>query len=260
MAANKLKELIAWLKANPGQATQGTAGRGGASHVAGVFFQTASGTKFLRAVSRRRARHAGPAVRADRHDVDLAASAMPQVRAGNVKAYAVTSKTRLAAAPDVPTVDKAGLPGFYVLSWHAIWVPKGTPQPIIAKLNAAAAAALADPTVGKRLADVGQDVYPPDQLHAGRHACLPEGGGREMVAGDQGRRDQSGLTLPGLPASFRPAPTPIAAPGPCWPAVAGRDGRAASARNIPSGTGRGVAVPARPCRRSLRTRRGNRAA
>ena len=165
MAANNLKELIAWLKANPGKATQGTAGRGGASHVAGVFFQTASGTKF-QSVPYRGAAPAMQDLLSGQIDmmIDLAASAMPQVRAGNVKAYAVTSKTRLAAAPDVPTVDEAGLPGFYVLSWHAIWVPKGTPQPIIAKLNAAAAAALADPTVRKRLADVGQDVYPPDQL------------------------------------------------------------------------------------------------
>ena len=165
MAANNLKELIAWLKANPGKATQGTAGRGGASHVAGVFFQTASGTKF-QSVPYRGAAPAMQDLLSGQIDmmIDLAASALPQVRAGNVKAYAVTSKSRLAAAPDVPTVDEAGLPGFYVLSWHAIWVPKGTPQPVIAKLNAAAVAALADPTVRKRLADVGQDVYPPEQL------------------------------------------------------------------------------------------------
>ena len=165
MAANNLKELIAWLKANPGKATQGTAGRGGASHVAGVFFQTASGTKF-QSVPYRGAAPAMQDLLSGQIDmmIDLAASALPQVRAGNVKAYAVTSKSRLAAAPDVPTVDEAGLPGFYVLSWHAIWVPKGTPQPVIAKLNAAASAALADPTVRKRLADAGQDVYPPEQL------------------------------------------------------------------------------------------------
>jgi tripartite-type tricarboxylate transporter receptor subunit TctC len=85
------------------------------------------------------------------------------VRAGNVKAYAVTSRTRLAAAPDIPTVDEAGLPGYYVLSWHAIWVPKTTPKTVIAKLNAAVVDALADPTVRKRLADVGQDIYPREQ-------------------------------------------------------------------------------------------------
>ena len=112
MAANNLKELIAWLKANPGKATQGTAGRGGASHVAGVFFQTASGTKF-QSVPYRGAAPAMQDLLAGQIDmmIDLAASALPQVRAGNVKAYAVTSKSRLAAAPDVPTVDEAGLPG-----------------------------------------------------------------------------------------------------------------------------------------------------
>jgi tripartite-type tricarboxylate transporter receptor subunit TctC len=162
--ADNLLELIAWLKANPGQATQGTAGLGGASHVAGVFFQNASGTSFRMVPYR----GSGPAMQdlvAGQIDlmVDLAASATPQVRAGTIKAFAVAAKSRLAAAPDVPTVDEAGLPGFYVTSWHGIWTPKGTPAPVIAKLNAAAMQALADPQVRKRLADVGQDVYPPDQ-------------------------------------------------------------------------------------------------
>jgi tripartite-type tricarboxylate transporter receptor subunit TctC len=95
--------------------------------------------------------------------IDLAASAMPQVRAGNVKAYAVTAKSRLAAAPEVPTADEAGLPGFHVLSWHALWAPKGTPADVIAKLNGAVVAALADPAVRQRLADVGQDIFQREQ-------------------------------------------------------------------------------------------------
>jgi len=70
----------------------------------------------------------------------------------------VTSKTRLASAPDIPTVDEAGLPGFYVSVWHGMWAPKGTPKEIIAKLNAAVADALADPTVRKRLAEIGQEL------------------------------------------------------------------------------------------------------
>jgi tripartite-type tricarboxylate transporter receptor subunit TctC len=85
------------------------------------------------------------------------------VRAGSVKAYAVTAAHRSAAAPDIPTVDEAGLPGFHVLSWHAIWVPKGTPKTVVAKLNAAAVDALADPAVRKRLADVGQEIFPREQ-------------------------------------------------------------------------------------------------
>jgi tripartite-type tricarboxylate transporter receptor subunit TctC len=95
--------------------------------------------------------------------IDLAASAMPQVRAGNVKAFAVTAKARLAAAPEVPTVDEAGLPGFHVLSWHAIWAPKATPKDVVARLNAAAATALADPAVRQRLAEIGQDIFPREQ-------------------------------------------------------------------------------------------------
>jgi tripartite-type tricarboxylate transporter receptor subunit TctC len=161
---NDLKEMIAWLKASPGTATQATSGIGGASHVAGVFFQKATGTRFQFVPYR----GGGPAMQdllAGQIDmmIDLAASATPQVRAGSVKAYAITAAQRSAAAPDIPTVDEAGLPGFHVLSWHAIWVPKGTPKAVIAALNAAAMEALADPAVRKRLADVGQEIFPREQ-------------------------------------------------------------------------------------------------
>jgi tripartite-type tricarboxylate transporter receptor subunit TctC len=164
MPAKDLMELIAWLKANPDKATQGTAGTGGASHLAGAFFQKATGTRF-QLVPYRGSAPAMQDLLAGQIDmmIDLAASSTPQVRAGNVKAYAVTAKHRSAAAPDVPTVDEAGLPGFYVLSWHAIWVPKATPKTVIAKLNAAVVEALADPAVRKRLADVGQEIFPREQ-------------------------------------------------------------------------------------------------
>ena len=165
MPARDLTELVAWLKANPDKATQGTAGTGGASHLAGVFFQKATGTRF-QFVPYRGSAPAMQDLLAGQIDmmIDLAASATPQVRAGNVKAYAVTAKSRLAAAPDVPTVDEAGLPGYYVLSWHAVWVPKTTPKPVVAKLNAAVVEALADPAVSKRLADVGQEIFSREQL------------------------------------------------------------------------------------------------
>ena len=159
-----LMDLIAWLKASPYTATQATAGAGGASHVAGVFFQKATGTRFQFVPYR----GSGPGMQdllAGQIDmmIDLAASSTPQVRAGTVKAYAITAKSRSAAAPDVPTVDEAGLPGFDVLSWHAIWVPKTTPKSVIAKLNAAVVDTLADPAVRKRLADVGQEIFPREQ-------------------------------------------------------------------------------------------------
>ncbi len=160
MPAENLLELLAYLKANPDKATQGTAGSGGASHVAGVFFQKATGTKFQFVPYR----GAGPAMTdllSGQIDimVDLAASAAPRARAGTVKAYAVTSKKRSAAAPDVPTVDEAGLPGFYVESWHGLWVPKGTPKAAIDKINTAVLQALADPAVRQRLSNVGQVIF-----------------------------------------------------------------------------------------------------
>jgi tripartite-type tricarboxylate transporter receptor subunit TctC len=88
---------------------------------------------------------------------------VPQVRAGNVKAFAVTAAARLSSAPEIPTVDEAGLPGFYVSFWHGLWVPKRTPAAVVAKLNAAVVEALADPGVRARLADLSQEIFPREQ-------------------------------------------------------------------------------------------------
>src|SRR6266446_851335 len=161
MAANDLKELIAWLKGNPGKAVQGTGGPGSLTHLAGVSFQKETGTRFGSVPYR----GAGAAINdlvAGHIDImiDLAPNSLPHVRAGTIKAYAVMAKARLAAAPDIPTVDEAGLPGFYMSAWQALWVPKGTPNTAIAKLNAAIVEALADPTVRARLAEIGQDAFP----------------------------------------------------------------------------------------------------
>jgi tripartite-type tricarboxylate transporter receptor subunit TctC len=95
--------------------------------------------------------------------IDNPANSLPQVRAGTINAYAVTAKTRLAAAPEIETVDEAGLPGLYISVWHALFAPKGTPKDVIAILNAAGVEALADPVVRSRLADLGQEVPPRDQ-------------------------------------------------------------------------------------------------
>src|SRR5204862_6087558 len=89
---------------------------------------------------------------------DQAGNSLRQVRAGKIRAYAVTAKTRLASAPDLPTVDEAGLPGFYISVWHGLWVPKGTPNEVMAKLNAAVVEALDDPAVRQRLAELGQEI------------------------------------------------------------------------------------------------------
>ena len=162
--ADKLSELIAWLKANPDKATQGTTGAGSALHVAGVFFQKETGAR-LPFVAYRGGALAMQDLVSGQIDmmIDVAANSLPQVQAGSIKAYAVTDKRRLAAAPTIPTVDEAGLPGLYVSIWFALWAPKDTPKDIVAKLNAAVAGALADGAVCQRLADLGQEIAPREQ-------------------------------------------------------------------------------------------------
>jgi tripartite-type tricarboxylate transporter receptor subunit TctC len=164
MPANNLKELIAWLKANPDKATMGTSGVGSPSHVAGVLMENLVGVKW-QMVSYRSAGLATQDLLAGFTDIqlDTPAVSLPHVQSGDLKAYAVTAKERIAVAPDVPTTDEAGLPGFYFSFWHAMWAPKGTPEPIIVKLNAALVAALADPDTRKKLTDFAQVIYPPDQ-------------------------------------------------------------------------------------------------
>jgi tripartite-type tricarboxylate transporter receptor subunit TctC len=164
MPADDLKGLVAWLKANPGRASAGTAGVGATDHVGGALFQTVSGTRFQFVPYR----GAGPAVQdlvAGQIDImfESPTATLPQVRSGQLKAFAVAAKSRLAAAPEIPTVDEAGLPGFYATLWVGLWAPKGTPKDVIAKLNSAAVTALADPTVSTRLNDIGFEIYSRDQ-------------------------------------------------------------------------------------------------
>jgi tripartite-type tricarboxylate transporter receptor subunit TctC len=171
--AGDLKSFIAWLKANPDKASEGTAGAGSPQHISGVFFQNATGTRFQFVPYR----GAAPAMQAlVAGDIDLIiddpTSSLPQVRAGKIKAFAVTAKSRLAAAPEIPTVDEAGLPGFYFSRWHALWAPKGTPKDVVARLNAAVVAALADEGVRSRLAGLGQEIYPREQQTPAALAAL----------------------------------------------------------------------------------------
>jgi tripartite-type tricarboxylate transporter receptor subunit TctC len=161
--AKDLKEFITWLKANPGKASAGTAGAGSPAHIAAFFFQNSIGATFQFVPYRGNA----PAMQdlvAGQIDVlfDSPSNCLPHVRAGRIKAYAVTAKTRIPSAPEIPTVDEAGAPGLYVSTWHGLWVPKGAPKDVIARLNAATVDALADATVRSRLADVGQEIFPPN--------------------------------------------------------------------------------------------------
>ena len=138
--------------------------RGGTAHIAGLFFQKQTGARFQFVPYRGNTPTVQDLVAGQ---IDLAISdptaALPQVRAGTIKVYGITTKARLLSAPDVPTLHESGLPGFDVSAWHGLWAPKGTPKNIIAKLNAAAIDALAVPTVRARLADLGQEIFPPDQ-------------------------------------------------------------------------------------------------
>jgi tripartite-type tricarboxylate transporter receptor subunit TctC len=163
--AKSLRELLAWLKARPTPATAGTAGAGSGSHIAGLYFENVSGVK-LQYVPYRGTAPAMNDLVAGQIDliVDQTSNSISQVRAGNIRAYAVTSDKRLESAPDVPTTDEAGLPGFHMTLWSGLWVPKGTPKEIVTKLNAAAVDALTDPAVRKQLENLGLQMPPKDQL------------------------------------------------------------------------------------------------
>jgi tripartite-type tricarboxylate transporter receptor subunit TctC len=160
MPARNLAELIAWLRANPDRATQGTGGPGTGAHVQGVFFQMKTQTRFQFVPYRG---GVGPAMQdlvGGHIDMmfSVAASALPSLRAGLIKAYAIASRTKLTVAPEIPTVDEAGLPGFYISSWTGIWAPKGTSPEIIDTLNAAVVEALAKPTVRQKLLELGLEI------------------------------------------------------------------------------------------------------
>jgi tripartite-type tricarboxylate transporter receptor subunit TctC len=165
LPASNLRELIAWLKDNSGKSLAGTAGVGSVADVALYFLEKKTGTSIQHIPYHGLA----PAVEALMSgEIDLIMSlpgnVLGQVKAGTIKAFAVTAKARLTGDPDIPTVDEAGLEGFYQSNWHALFAPKGTPKDIIAKLNAAAVATLADPQIRERLVADGQDFFPSDQL------------------------------------------------------------------------------------------------
>lgn len=164
LPANNLVELVAWLKANADRASEGTSGVGTPSHIAGVLLQNTLGVRWT-LVPYRGAGQSMQDLVAGNTDIqlDTPATSMSHVRGGFIKAFAVTAKNRVAMAPDVPTTDEAGLPGFYFTFWHALWAPKGTPKDILTKLNSALVNALADPTTRQKLTDIAQDIFPLEQ-------------------------------------------------------------------------------------------------
>ncbi len=161
--AKTLPELIEWLRKSDGAAFQGTVGAGTIQHLCGLHMQEKLKARWSFVPYR-----GGAAALQDliggRFDIMCTPTGgfLPQVRAGNLRAYAVTAKTRTEAAPEIPTVDEAGggLEGFYIGVWNAMWAPKGTPPALIARYNAAANKALADPVLRNRIIDLGLDMPP----------------------------------------------------------------------------------------------------
>jgi tripartite-type tricarboxylate transporter receptor subunit TctC len=165
LPANNVQELIAWLKADPGKATAGTIGIGSPSQVGAIYFQKLTGTQ-IQLVPYRGAAPALTDLLASQIDLRMAAEAsqmLPYLKSGTVKAFAVMGKTRWPSAPDIPTIEEAGVPELALSFWQALWVPKSTPEAIVAKLNAAAVSALADAGVRQRLDDLGQEIAPREQ-------------------------------------------------------------------------------------------------
>jgi len=161
---NDLKELIAWLKANPDKASVGIPGVGGTGHLTGLAFQKETGTKFQFVPYRGNA----PALQdlvAGQIDLQIepASNYYAQVKAGAIKPYAITAKARIAAAREIPTTEEAGLPGFHAVLWYGLWIPKSTPKDIIAKLNAVMMEALADPVSRQRFVVLGLELPPREQ-------------------------------------------------------------------------------------------------
>jgi tripartite-type tricarboxylate transporter receptor subunit TctC len=164
LPADDLKGLIAWLKANPDKASVGIAGVGATGHLTGIAFEKTTGTKFQFVPYRGN----GPAMQdllAEQIDfmIEPASNFRALIGSGSVKPFAVTGKTRLSSAPEIPTADEAGLPGFYASLWYGLWVPKGTSKDIVAKLNATMTQALFDPQVRRRFDELGIQISPIDQ-------------------------------------------------------------------------------------------------
>jgi tripartite-type tricarboxylate transporter receptor subunit TctC len=162
--ADDLRGLVAWLKANPNKALQGTSGVGSLGHLAGILFQKATGTSYQFIPYR----GLGPALQdliAGRVDltIDVPINPLPYVRDGKLKAYAILGEHRAAVAPDVPTADEAGVPGVHLENWYSVFAPRDTPTDVIGKCNDAIVATLGDPARRNHLADLGFVAVPREQ-------------------------------------------------------------------------------------------------
>ena len=165
LPANDAKELIGWLKANPDNATMATVGAGSGAHICSIYFGQKTGTSFRYVPYR-----GGAPDMADllANQVDLfcgeASQMLPHFRSGRIKPLVVMSRARWRPLPEIPTMEEVGASDTYLTFWQGLWAPKGTPKPVIARLNEAVVKAFADPTVVKRLTDLGQDLPAREQL------------------------------------------------------------------------------------------------
>ena len=173
--ATTLKELAAWIKADPAKVTQGTVGYGNMQHLCGILMQQALGATW-QLVPYRGGTPAMQDLLSGQFNLMCTASGsfLPLVRARQIRAYAITAARRAASAPEIPTVDEAGLPGLHLAVWNALWAPKGTPRPAIDKLNAAAVQAMADPVFKQRMIELALEMPPADGLTPEALAALPK--------------------------------------------------------------------------------------
>ena len=205
--AKDLKELLAWLKTNRDKVSQGHLGNGTLASLRSLHAKDAAAQWTF--VPYRGAAPAMQDLVGGQIDVICAApggSSLPLAQSGQIKAFAVMSGSRLPNASEIPTADEAGLPDFHLSFWQALWAPSGTPKDIIVKLNAAAVAALADPAVRARLAELGQD-YRHLSSKLQMHSPRAQERSRKVVADYQGGRDQAGLSLIGKPRGHQPHST-----------------------------------------------------
>ncbi|AKD24974.1 hypothetical protein CL55_00006410 [Polynucleobacter duraquae] len=167
LPANNFKELEAYIKANGSKVTMANAGPGAVSQLCGLLFQSRMGVRLTNIPYK----GTGPALTdllGGQVDLlcDQTTQTIPYIKDGRVKAFGTTTMKRLPAIPNVPTLNEQGLKGFEVKVWHGVYAPKGTPQPILDKINAALKKALNNPDVKKRLEDANIDIVPAEKISA----------------------------------------------------------------------------------------------